>query len=174
MRKPGLAIAASLVLLVSGCSWPFSRAAEEPEPACAGEPTSPLTAAEVTEMLHKHSINVYPDPTRAICDPRADDEDMPVSLTNIPSRNLDSQQPVTAREGHVFCGLRRSPVWGWKLRQDLDAPPASPIFSGDKARFFFANLECTIYPEGARSRAQVARLARAVKELARIAARKRD
>ena len=77
------------------------------------------------------------------------------------------------REGHVFCGLRRAPIWGWTLKEDPNAPPASPIFFGDKATFFFANLECTLYPQGERRDQQVRNLQAAVRELVSLARRKR-
>jgi hypothetical protein len=96
---------------------------------------------------------------------------MPVSLTNIffdgPHKNIQSHRKVSRREGHIGCGLRRGPIWGPTLESDLDAPPASPIFSGKKAEFKLANLECTIYPEGPRSGVQVRNLQRAMQLFAR-------
>ena len=90
-------------------------------------------------------------------------ERMPVSVEN------ESNE----RDGHLFCGLRRAPIWGWNLSADVDAPPASPVFAGDKAEFSFANLECTLYPRGERGDEQIGRLQSAVRELARLAVRKR-
>jgi hypothetical protein len=74
------------------------------------------------------------------------------------------------RQGTVFCGLRRGPIWGRKLEQDLDAPASSPIFSGEKATFSVENVECTVYPNGDETGRQVRNMAAAMKEIARRAA----
>jgi hypothetical protein len=109
-------------------------------------------------VLRKHGFVVHQDPTDVICglDPPADD--MPVSLTN-----------ADDEEAYLGCGLRRGPIWGPELTSDLDAPPASPVFSGRKAEFKVANLECTIYPEGPRTEAQIGNLQRAMEKLAQRA-----
>ena len=112
----------------------------------------------------------------AICDaPVA--ERMPVTVSNIHfegrNENIEGHDEIGEREGHVICGLRRGPIWGWKVDEDLDAPPASPIFSGDKATFSFANLDCTLYPQGDRSAEQVRNPQAAVRELVGVARQKR-
>lgn len=149
---------------------------EQQNLSCLDEPTRPLTAADATRALRRHGFTVFRDRTDVVCDAPAG-ERMPVSLTNIlfegPHENISAHDEVSEREGHVACGLRRKPIWGWKLDEDLDAPPASPIFSGDKATFSFANLECTLYPEGQRAQKQVRNLQYAVRELARLARAKR-
>jgi hypothetical protein len=171
-----LFLIAVLIGLGYGCLGPREVSVDEPSQACLGEATSPLTAAELTRTLRRHGFTVYPDPRDAICDtPVA--ERMPVSVSNVffqgPHENIEAHNEVTEREGHVSCGLRRGPIWGWKLEEDLEAPPASPIFSGDKAEFSFANLECTLYPDGEGGDDQVRRLQRAVQELVRLARQKR-
>lgn len=102
---------------------------------------------------------------------------MPISVTNVlfegPHENIDAHEEIAAREGHVGCGLRRGPIWGWQLDEDLDAPPASPIFSGEKAVFSFANVECTLYPEGERREEQIRNLQRAMRDLFQMAREKR-
>jgi hypothetical protein len=161
------------VALVSGCFAPVDDAADDvPPQACVGEPTRPLTIAELMRALRRHGFTVYRIPGDAICDvPVA--ERMPVRVGNVlfegPNDNYDRRDEIIAQEGHVFCGLRRGPIWGWKLDENLAAPPASPIFSGDKAEFSFANLECTLYPEGARRDLQVRNLQRAVQDLVSLA-----
>jgi hypothetical protein len=131
---------------------------------------------ELIRTLRRHGFTVFRIPGDAICyTPVA--ERMPVSVGNVisegPHDNYDRRDEITEREGHVFCGLRRGPIWGWKLDENLDAPPASPAFSGDKAEFYFANLECKLYPEGERKDAQVRKLQRAIRELVSLARRKR-
>jgi hypothetical protein len=164
-----------LAVLVGGCARPQAPVAAK-QPDCVGKPTRPLTDAEATRGLRGNGFSVHPDPAGAICDLPSDQE-MPVSLSNIlfegPHANLPAHEKVGEREGHVSCGLRRGPIWGWTLDEDLDAPPSSPIFAGDKATFSFANLECTLYPRGERSAEQVRNPQRAVRELARLAKRKR-
>ena len=167
MRSATLVFAAGLVGLAGGCSGAAVPSAS-PRLDCAGEPTRPLTAPEATRVLRRHGFTVRPEPADVICDAPDPDEDMPVSLSNsaVDDTRLE-------REGHLLCGLRRGPIWGWKLDEDLEAPPSSPLFSGDKATFSFANLECTLYPRGDRGRAQVRSIQQAVRELARLARMKR-
>jgi hypothetical protein len=164
-----------VAILGGGCAEP--PPSSPPSQACVGEKTRPLTATELRRTLRRHGFTVYRTPGDAICDaPVA--ERMPVSVSNVlfegPHENIDRHEEISEREGHVFCGLRRGPIWGWRLDEDLDAPPSSPIFSGDKATFSFANLECTLYPEGERAEIQVRNLQRAVRELVRIARQKRS
>jgi hypothetical protein len=172
-----LAMCLMLAIFGSGCTTtPTDPVADRPSQACVGEPTRPLTAAELTRALRGHGFTVYGIPGDAICD-LPPDERMPVSVSNVlfdgPHENIEAHDEITEREGHVICGLRRGPIWGWKLDEDLDAPPSSPIFSGDKATFSFANLECNLYPEGERRDEQVRSLQRAVRELVALARRKR-
>jgi hypothetical protein len=173
----GALLTTMLVALVCGCmGTPEDSVRDQPSQACVGEPTKPLTAGELTRALRRNGFTVFPISGDAICEaPVA--ERMPVSVGNVlsegPHDNYDQRDEVTAKEGHVFCGLRRGPIWGWKLDENLDAPPASPIFSGNKAEFYFANLECKLYPRGERSDRQIRNLQRAVRDLVRLAQRKR-
>jgi hypothetical protein len=170
-----LLIPFSLSILLCGCVGVTDNITQ-PSQSCVGEPTEPITASELARSLKRHEFSVHPILGDAICDGPVSDR-MPVSLGNVhfegPHENIDRHAEITRREGHVFCGLRRGPIWGWRLDEDLNAPPASPIFSGDKATFSFANLECTLYPEGARRQEQVRNLQRAVRELSALARRKR-
>ena len=166
-----------LLAAVGGCD-PGSTPSgyDQPSQACAREPTAPLTAAELTRTLRANGFTVFPEPGVAICDVPAT-ERMPISVTNVlfegPHENIDAHEEIAAREGHVGCGLRRGPIWGWQLDEDLDAPPASPIFSGEKAVFSFANVECTLYPEGERREEQIRNLQRAMRDLFQMAREKR-
>ena len=171
MRR--LAVAAILVTVGCGCVGPAVDSVDDlPSQECVGEPTRPLTATELMRTLRRHGFTVFRIPGDAICDaPMA--ERMPVSVGNVlsegPHDNYDLRDEITEREGHVFCGLRRGPIWGWELDEDLDAPAASPVFSGDKAEVYFANLECKLYPEGVRKGVQVHNLQRAVRDLVSLA-----
>lgn|SRR5829696_1753050 len=171
-------VAAILVAVGCGCGGQVDDSVDDlPSQACVSEPTRPLTASELMGTLRRHGFTVFRIPGDAICvAPVA--ERMPVSVGNVlsegPHENYDRRDEITEREGHVFCGLRRGPIWGWKLDENLDAPPASPLFSGDKAEFNFANLECTLYPKGARKDVHVRNLQRAVRDLASLARRKRN
>lgn len=154
-------------------SQPDSSASEASQ-SCIDEPTQPLTETELTQALRRHGLTVYPIPGDAICD-APPSERMPISVGNLlfdgPQENIDEHDQISRSEGHVFCGLRRAPIWGWKLDEDLDAPPASPIFSGEKATFKFANLECTIYPKGSEATSRFA-ISRAVRDLVSVARKK--
>ncbi len=114
--------------------------------------------------MHRYDFTVRPDRDSVICGGLGSEaEEMPVELTN----SLDDE--IAEREGTVFCGVRRGPIWGPKLEKDLDAPASSPIFSGRKAEFSVANVECSIYPNGPRSGAQIRRMERAMEEIDRLA-----
>ena len=174
----GRAALLTTLIAVLGCGCSASQpdlSAPESSQACIDEPTQPLTDTELTQALRRHGFTVYPIPGDAICE-LAPSERMPISVGNVlfdgPHENIDKHDEISGREGHVSCGLRRAPIWGWKLDEDLDAPAASPIFSGDKATFKFANLECTIYPEGEQSDQQVRNLQGAVRDLVSLARKK--
>lgn len=47
-------------------------------------------------------------------------------------------------EGWVTCSVFRGPLPGRRLEADLDAEPDSPIFSGRKAEFRLANVDCRL------------------------------
>jgi hypothetical protein len=169
-------VACLLLALGCGCVAATEDSARRPSQDCVRESTWPLTASELTRALHRHGFTVFPIPGDAICHAPPADR-MPVSVGNVisagPHDNYDRRDEITEQQGHLFCGLRRRPIWGWKLDEDLDAPP-SPIFSGDKAEFYFANLECKLYPKGERSDEQVRNLQRAIRDLVRLARRNRD
>ena len=158
-----VALVVALTAVVTGCTGSPAPVGDKPNLACLDEPTRPLTARDVTRVLRHYGFPVQRAGDQAVCD-AAPGERMPVSLTNY---DHDEATPF------VSCGLRREPIWGWKLDEDLDAPPSSPIFSGRKAEFSFANLECSVYPEGEDTDQQIRRMQRAVHELVRIARARR-
>jgi hypothetical protein len=157
-----------LAILVCGCS--ATDTLGERSQVCIGEPTQPITSSELRQALRQYGFTVLTETGAAavICDlpPR---QRMPIAFSNIifegPDENTKQHRQISKREGHYYCGLRRGPIWGTELNEDLDAPPASPIFGGDKAEFKFANLECTIYPEGDRKGEQVRNLQQVVRDL---------
>jgi hypothetical protein len=151
-------------LLTAGCGGVPGPGGSGVDTSCAGEPTRPITSAMLKRTLEQNGFTVRPDRESVICGGLGSaDEEMPVELTN----SLDSE--VADREGTVFCGLRRGPIWGAELEKDLDAPASSPIFSGEKAEFSVANVECSVYPKGPRSGAQVRSMERVMEEIDRLA-----
>lgn len=153
-----------LVVLAAACGDVVPSV--EPSTSCAGDPTRPITAQMLKRVLAGHEITVRAYYDGVICGGvvGSPEEEMPVELSN------DRDEAAMKREGTVFCGLRRGPIWGTKLEQDLDAPASSPIFSGEKATFSVANVECSLYPDGEESGRQVRNIAAAMKEIARLAA----
>jgi hypothetical protein len=116
-----------------------------------------LTPIAVSEELAGRGIVVYEDSLAC-----AGAEDLVTMLANVvssgPHENLSEQDEIDAKQGSVHCAIYRESLFGRTLASDLDAPAASPIFSGDKAEFFLANVQCTIYPQGEAKAEQVARL----------------
>lgn len=174
MSRAMLLLGLASAAVCCGCSYDPGPA-NPSSLACAGDPTRPLSAAAVMRVLHRHRFTVLPEPpdrANVICGGLGSrSEEMPVTLTNIlssgPHENTESHEEIGLRQGHVICGLRRGPIWGPELRSDLDAPASSPVFSGRKAEFTVANLECTIYPRGPRTEVQVRNFQRAMRVLAR-------
>jgi hypothetical protein len=152
-----------LVALTAACGGVGSPA--EQDTSCAGDPTRPVTTEMLRRMLARHDVTVRAHYDGVICGGAigSRDEEMPVELSN------EQDEAAMEREGTVFCGLRRGPIWGRKLEQDLDAPASSPIFSGEKATFSVENVECTVYPNGDESGRQVRNMVSAMKEIARLA-----
>jgi hypothetical protein len=139
------------VLALSGCEEIFVG---EPEtPRCSGGSASPLSAEVVLQTLREEGLTMDSDEESELCAIA----DVVADFTNAGEN--------ASQEGFVGCTVRREPLRGNTLRVDLDAPPASPIFSGDKAKLWLANVECTIYPEGDNKAGQVARVQRALEKL---------
>jgi len=152
-----------LALPATACGSGLPLSSGALDTSCAGEQTRPISETILRSTLARHHITVRADPEAVICGTGDPAEDMPVELTNLDDEGLAEAQ------GNVFCGLRRGPIWGSTLEKDLDAPASSPIFSGEKAEFSVANVECSVYPRGPESGKQVRNLERAMEELARLA-----
>lgn len=118
-------------------------------------------------MLRSAGFSVHKAERSDVCSA----SDIAEDITNIhfegKYENTGEHDDISEREGHLGCvlrrnrGSRRDPV-----RIDTDAPAASPIFSGRKATFSFANLECTLYPDGDDPESQIERLRLAFERLA--------
>ena len=125
----------------------------------------------VLETLREHGLTVFPETESEFCAA----EGVVGRLANIHSRgpheNLAQREEIERSQGHVGCTIWQAAEWGRRLEGDRDAPPSSPIFSGEKAEFFIANVRCVIYPHGDRAKEQVDALERGMKDLeARLAA----
>jgi hypothetical protein len=136
-------------------------------PRCPERRTQPLAIAEVARTLRGQGFSVARDEGSALCSA----PQVAAVLTNIhfdgPNENISVHDEISERQGHVSCAVERRSAWGTKLHKDLHAPAASPIFSGRKARFWLANVDCTIYPEGPTTEFNVRRLESAMKRLER-------
>lgn len=120
----------------------------ERSPDCQDGPTEPLTKGQVVPVLRDHGFSVYPDPYTC-----AGATDIMIDLSNIlffgPNANEEQHDEITAREGHLICSLRTSPIYGdTNDVQEFER-------SAEKVKLVLANLECTLYPE---QDAQVERL----------------
>jgi hypothetical protein len=154
--------------LVSGCMGLGLPDDDGASPRCPGGRTQPLAIADVARTLKHHGFSVGRDDGSALCSA----QQVAAVLTNIhfdgPHENISAHDEISEREGHVSCAVERRNVSGTKLRTDLHAPAASPIFSGRKARFWLANIDCVIYPEGPTTERNVKRLELAMKQLERL------
>jgi hypothetical protein len=136
-------------------------------PACGHGPTEPVTIEEALSTLRAHSFTVFVEEESELCGGSLAEEAIGNVVESGPNRNVSDFEEISKREGMLLCTLRPEPLGDSKLYVDTDAPPASPIFSGDKAEFGLANFECTLYPEGDGKAEQVARLHDAFRELER-------
>jgi hypothetical protein len=168
MRWSGAVVPAALAAtLVSGCMGLGLPDDDRASPTCPGGRTHPFAIADVARTLREQKFSVARDEGSALCSA----PQVAAVLTNIhfdgPNENISNHDEISKREGHVSCAVERRSARGAKLRKDLHAPAASPIFSGRKARFWLANVDCVIYPEGRQTESNIRRLEVAMKQLAR-------
>jgi hypothetical protein len=134
--------------------------------SCTGGPAQPLSVQLVLEVLREHGFSVSAVTTGERCSGFAiPEDDAELAAFAISNDASGSYEEVQASEGIVPCILRQGPIWGPTLEADLDAPAASPIFSGDVADFELQNLDCRFYPGGDKPRTQVERMDRAMHAL---------
>lgn len=121
-------LATLLVALGGGCVASAEDSADDqPSQACVGEPTQPLTAAELTRALRRHGFTVFQIPGDAICHGPVSDR-MPVSVGNViregPHDNYGKRDEVTEREAtsSAVYGEVRSGV-GSSTRISMPRPP---------------------------------------------------
>jgi hypothetical protein len=121
-------------------------------PRCSGKRAVPIETKTVVEALRREGFSAEVQKRSELC--------------SAPDTVAEVSNFEHAEEGAlVGCGVREAPLRGKDLEIDLDAPPASPIFSGDKVLFWLANVECTLYPNGDDEEGQVERLTRAMETL---------
>src|ERR1051326_2463810 len=151
-------LAAISLMLLTSCGNPTSVVRNAVSGSCRGGSAKPLSRTVVLSALRKHGFSVRSSTTSDLCqsfDPSLRGAERPAfEISNEASGSYDE---VQQKEGALSCILRRGPIWGSKLQTDLRAAPASPIFNGRKARFWFENLECTLYPGGDTPGRQVTR-----------------
>lgn len=128
--------------------------------SCKGGRVVPLSPQSVVAVFKAHGFSVRISTTSTDCqgfDASAPRDQLPAYAISNDLEFLGT--PAAKREGTLSCLLRNGPIWGRKLKSNLNAPPSSPIFKGRKAEFFYKNLECTLYPSsGDDAEAQVRRL----------------
>jgi hypothetical protein len=87
--------------------------------------------------------------------------DLSNMLFSGPHENILDHERIGAREGQVICAVRARPLaprdGARTFRREID---------GEKAWFVGANVECTIYAQGARAVQQIGAVERALRRLA--------
>jgi hypothetical protein len=131
------------VLLLAACSEN-----SEPTAGCAGGHTEPLTVEDVTSSLARHGVVVESDESSALCSAAGLVADLV---------NSDSDARETGLTG---CAVRKRPIYAnpMKLREEA---------SEEKVRFFLANVECYVYPNGEPGEERVGQVRAALLELER-------
>lgn len=121
---------------------------------CVGGATRPLTAKKVVRAFRSVGISAIASTKTADCD--AADSSTAYAITNAGRDD---------KEGLLSCLLQRTPLYRPVLDLDLKAPSYSPMFSGRKATFYFANISCFYYPD---TDEQLTGFARAARRVARL------
>jgi hypothetical protein len=139
----------TIVFALVGCGGKDSAAVATGR--CTGGSTRPLAPEEVVRIFRAQGLS-------AVTSTRAQDcgESIAYDVANT---------AVQDHEGWLTCSLFGTPIFRRVPALDLEARSNSPIFSGRKATFHFANIECFFYPD---TDEQMARFARAARQIARI------
>ena len=142
----------SLALLVGSCT---SRGCgvDESEFACGGGLTRPYSVDTLLRVGQEHGVSLKPDPG---CGAGTDDVAMASNI--VIGDDVQDDDEVNAREGHVICDIS-------------DQPLAAPPFKVHRTKYHddqethvrVANIGCAIYPS---ADGQIARLERALRAVA--------
>lgn len=138
-----LSVLSCLLACVACTAAPTAR-----EGHCTGRPARPLSKTAVLRALRAQGVQVTAGKTGRTCAALA-----PGGTT---------AWEIGRDDFSVDCLLDEHSIYGRRLRSDLHAKPASPVFHGDKATFELANVDCTVY-----SRDAVAPVQRAFERLER-------
>lgn len=120
----------------------------------------PVSVAAAREALRDAGFSVERVTVRR-CRGDTRREDILAELSN---ENMGDR--IEEEQGSVTCAIYRGPIYNG-FNRDLHEPAASPIFTGRKASWWFANVECDIYPSERNPDEQVAKLNSAMETLAR-------
>lgn len=136
---------------------------------CEDELGDPLKAADLVAAFRAEGFTMKSLAASDYCGP-VDAADTPPAYRTVadvsnddPATNLDDD--VRDAEGWATCSVFRGPVRETQLEADLDASADSPIFSGRKAEFRLANVDCRLYPASGEEEAQIRRAHAAMKRL---------
>lgn len=147
-------LAVTLVLACVACGSedePSTAGSDPPaEAACTGTPR-PVSVEMLVKHLNEAGFSVTPDTEPPFCDPV--------------SAGREDQILASVGGDNAACTLYRGSLYGDNPRKDLDADPASPIFSGRKAQFLLENLSCVIYPDQDDPEGQIERFNAAMVQL---------
>lgn len=165
------ALAAGLVLVALGgraCGFglPGGDAFVEDGP-CRDELGKPLKARDVVTAFRAEGFSVSSLDMSFYCEPSHSDGETAIADVSNQEGPVDG---ADEREGWATCHVYRDGgAPPYRLDADLEVGPDSPIFSGTKAQFSLANVNCSLYPsyEGNAGRAQVRKAHEAMKRLER-------
>lgn len=143
---------------------------EDLDAPCNDQLGRPLKARDVVAAFRAEGFTMRSLPESFYCNTanfdRANSDRIIADVSN--QRSVTMDEDVVDREGWATCDVSvGSPDFSTELFVDLNRGPDSPIFSGTKAVFSVANVDCKLYPHGDRSEEQIARAHAAMKRLAR-------
>jgi hypothetical protein len=129
---------------------------------CRGVPR-PISASTVARVLRTGGFSMERVNVTWPCKAPIPNGDQMAELSN-----EDAGPSIDETEGDVACSIYRGPIFQDRLRRNLHEPPASPIFVGRKARWWFRNVECRMYAGEQHPDEQVAKLDAVMERLARV------
>jgi hypothetical protein len=154
------------VVVVSTCVLAGACTAERrpSETRCRTGDGRPITVQMARATLRAHGFTVD-EVTDPVCSPTLIAELANLHLSGPTNQNSSARSEIRRREGHLICSIDRS-------QQLPDQNPRELIeetVGNADARWYVANVDCSIYAHEDRRHEQVARLRAALKALGRKA-----
>jgi hypothetical protein len=127
--------------------------------ACRHGSAQPITALEALSTLRAHGFTVYREEVSLFCGGENSAQDVIATVLQTgPHENFSDPGEIGAREGTLYCGLHARPVPQRRAPRRHRRAGSIADLLRPQGGIRLGNLECTLYPEGEETDAQIARL----------------